>query len=183
MSPLGALDLIEPVVGFRQWSVHGDRLHSPFCGDVWEDLELHASCPLGTHDPCEVPATNCSCGVYAYYEQPPRSSAATRDLVIGVIAVWGQLELHSGGMRASHARIVGLALPLSRGRKRQMLVKAANWLEVPAVPHRRLRRIAAHAGAAVPVALRPPRTRLPLNGPSGLARSGGLPRAPVQRPS
>jgi hypothetical protein len=172
-----APDLIEPVIGFRQWRVRDGRLYSPFTGDAWDETELRARCTLDTHDPRDTPATDCGCGVYAYYDQPPRSSAATRDLVIGAVVLWGELELHGGGMRASHARIVGLALPPTGGRKRRLLVAAAARLQVPAVPFRRLRRLAGQAGAPVPATLRPPRTALPWECPMGLARTAARPRA------
>ena len=166
-------DLIEPVVGFRQWTVRGDRLHSPFQGDVWDDVELAASCECGTHDPGDVPAPDCECGVYAYYDQPPRSSAATRDLVIGAVVLWGDMQLHGAGMRASHARIVGLALPPTNGAKRRRLVAAAAYLEVPAVPFRQLKAVARDHGAPTPVAMRPPRAPLPWECPFGLERASG----------
>jgi len=176
-----APDLIEPVVGYRLWSVHGDRLYSPFRGDVWEDVELRARCLLGAHDPGDVPATDCSCGVYAYYDQPPRSSAVPRDLVIGAVLAWGQVELHGAGMRVSHARILALALPPTNGRKRRMLVAAANYLEVPAVSFRQLRRVAQKIGSPAPRCLRPPRTPLPWECPMGVARTSARPRTTGQR--
>jgi len=168
-----APDLIEPVIGFRQWNVRGDRLYSPFHGDLWEDVELHASCQLRTHDAADVPAEDCTCGVYAYYQQPPRSAAATRELVTGVIVMSGQMQLHGGGMRAAHARIVGLALPFTNGPKRGRLLAAAAYLEVPVVPPRRLKGVAARHGAPLPPALRPPRTPLPWECPMGVARTNG----------
>ena len=171
-----APDLIAPVVGYRLWTVHGDRLYSPFRGDVWDDVELRARCLLGTHDPSDVPATDCNCGVYAYYDQPPRSSAVSRNLVIGAVAVWGQLELHGAGMRVSHARILALAQPPTTGRKRRMLVAAANYLEVPAVSFRQLRRVAQKIGSPAPRCLRPPRTPLPWECPLGVARTSARPR-------
>jgi hypothetical protein len=166
-------DLVEPVIGFRQWSVRGDRLYSPFHGDVWDDVELAASCESGTHHPTDVPAPGCECGVYAYYDQPPRSASATRDLVIGAVALWGQMRLHGAGMRASHARIVGLVLPPTNGAKRRRLVAAAAYLEVPAVPFRRLEAVAGGYGAPTPAAMRPPRTPLPWECPLGEARVSG----------
>jgi hypothetical protein len=169
-------DLIEPVIGFRQWSVRGDRLYSPFRGDVWEDVELTASCACGTHDPEDVPAPDCECGVYAYYDQPPRSASATRELVIGAVVLWGQMQLHGAGMRASHARIVGLVLPPTHGPKRRRLVAAAAYLEVPAVPFRQLKAVAGSSGAPTPAAMRPMPTPLPWDCPLGEARVAGLAR-------
>jgi hypothetical protein len=166
-------DLIEPVIGFRQWSVRGDWLYSPFHGDIWEDVELTASCECGEHDPADVPASDCECGVYAYYDQPPRSASATRELVIGAVVLWGQMQLHGAGMRASHARIVGLALPPTNGAKRRRLVGAAAYLEVPAVPFRQLNAVAGCYGAPTPTAIRPARTPLPWECPFGVARTSG----------
>jgi hypothetical protein len=166
-------DLLEPVIGFRQWSVRGDRLYSPFHGDVWADVKLAASCGCGTHDPADVPASGCECGVYAYYDQPPRSASATRDLVIGAVVLWGQMQLHGAGMRASYARIVGLALPPTNGAKRRRLIAAAAYLEVPAVPFRQLRAVADGYGAPTPAAMRPTRTPLPWECPFGMARASG----------
>lgn len=83
-----APDLIDPVIGYRQWSVCQSRLYSPFHGELWEDVELHASCVLGTHDAVDVPAAHCTCGVYAYYDPPPRSAATTRWLVTGAVVIW-----------------------------------------------------------------------------------------------
>ena len=168
-----APDLIEPLIGYRHWSVRDDRLHSPFRGDRWDDVELHACCQQGSHDPVDVPAGDCDCGIYAYYDRPPRSSAATRDLVIGAVVLWGQIELHGGGMRAASARLVGLALPPVSGRKRRRLVAAAAYLEVPAVPFGQLGQLAGRHGAPLPAGLRPPRTPLPWDCPFGLARTSG----------
>jgi hypothetical protein len=169
-------DLVEPVLGFRQWSVRDDRLYSPFHGDVWEDVELAATCRSGSHDAADVPALGCECGVYAYYDQPPRSASATRELVIGAVVLWGQMHLYGAGMRASHARIVGLALPPTHGPKRRRLVAAAAYLEVPAVPFRQLKAVAGSSGAPTPAAMRPARTPLPWACPFGEARVAGFAR-------
>ena len=58
-------------------------------------------------------------------------------------------------MRAEHAMVVALALPLSRGRKRRRVIAAANALEVAAVPARRLRKAALEHGDLLPKRLRP----------------------------
>jgi len=60
-------------------------------------------------------------------------------LVAGVVILWGRIELHGTGMRAAHARIVGLELPMSRGGKRRELERVAQELGVPAVTHHKLR--------------------------------------------
>jgi hypothetical protein len=181
MQIASAPDLIEPVIGFRLWSVRGDRLYSPFRGDLWEDVELHARCELEVHDGADVPADHCECGIYAFYDQPPRSSAATRALVIGAVVLWGQLQLYGVGMRASHARLIGLVLPTTNGPKRRRLVAAAAYLEVPVVPFRQLKRVAARCGAPAPAGLRPPRTPVPWGCPLGVAGVSGVQSVMAQR--
>lgn len=178
-----APDLIEPVIGYRQWSVCASRLYSPFHGELWEDVELHASCVLGTHDAVDVPAQECTCGVYAYYDPPPRSAATPRQLVTGAVVMWGHLQLHGSGMRASHARIVALALPLTKGPKRRRLNAAAAYLEVPVVPLRQIKLVASGYGAAAPLAPRPSRTPLPWQSPMGMARTSGPPIGLRSRPT
>jgi hypothetical protein len=156
-----APDLIEPVVGFRQWRLHGDRLYSPQRKVVWDDAVMHASCQSCAHDPDQIPAHGCAGGIYAYYEQIPRSVSARRHLVAGAVVLWGTVELHGGGMRGSHARIVALILPPIRGPKRRGLIAAAAYLEVPVMPFRKLKAVGVGSGSAAPKTLRPPRTPLP----------------------
>ena len=170
-----APDLIEAVIGYRQWSVRGGRLYSPFHGDLWEDVELRGSCVLGTHDAADVPVAHCTCGVYAYYEPPPRSAATARRLITGAVVMWGHLQLHGSGMRASCARVVGLALPLTNGTKRRRVDAAAAYLEVPAVPLQQIKLVASGYGAPAPLALRPRRTPSPWQSPMGTARTSGSP--------
>ena len=74
------------------------------------------------------------------------------------MALWGRVELHAHGIRAQHAMIVALALPMSWGSKRRRLVAAANALEVPAVPARRLKAAALEHGDVIPRRMRPPDT-------------------------
>ncbi len=151
-----APDLVEPVVGFRHWRLSGDGLRSMFRSVEWQGPEMRAGCPLGKHDPRPAPDKACSCGIYAYYDLCPlTASAATADLIAGVVVLWGTLALHSDGMRASNARIVGLSLPISRGAKRQALAELAERFGVPAVPHRKLRGVGAAHGRPLQRSLRP----------------------------
>jgi hypothetical protein len=62
--------------------------------------------------------------------------------------------MHATGMRAEHARVLALELPLSRGRKRRGVVEVAERLGVPAVRHRELKAVAAEHGSP----LRPSRS-------------------------
>jgi hypothetical protein len=81
----------------------------------------------------------------------------TSDLLSGAVILWGRIEIHATGMRAEHARIVGLALPLSRGRKRGAVIEAAECLGIPAVPHRQLTAVALAHGKPLQRSLRPVR--------------------------
>ena len=115
-------DLVVALIGFRQWRLTGGTLTSVYDGADWTAGRLTARCARGH----EVPAKDCSCGVYAYYDPCPRTaSAATPDLIGGAVVVWGRIEAHIYGMRGEHARIVALELPLSRGRKRRAVIETA----------------------------------------------------------
>ena len=125
----------------------------------WPDAHVTAHCPTGRHEPTIVPERSCTCGIYAYYEPCPRTaSAMTPALLSGAVILWGRIEIHATGMRAQHARIVGLELPLSRGRKRGAVIEAAQCLGIPAVPHRQLTAVALAHGMPLQRSLRPPRT-------------------------
>ncbi|HUA02321.1 MAG TPA: hypothetical protein VMB27_00380 [Solirubrobacteraceae bacterium] len=153
-----APDLVVPVVGFRQWRLLGTSLHSLWSEVQWLSAELRAECAVGAHDATDVPAKGCSCGIYAFYGPCPcTASALTPDLVGGVVILWGSVELHATGMRAAHARIVGLELPLSHGRKRRTVIDVADRLGVRAVTHRALRMVGAEQGAPLQHSLRPRR--------------------------
>jgi hypothetical protein len=155
-APPTAPDLVDPVVGFRQWRLTGGILKSMFIAEDWRDAEQRARCYVGSHDDAHVPAKACTCGIYAYYDPVPRTaSAATPDLVGGVVVMWGRIELHVTGMRAEHARLIALELPLTRGSKRREVIRAAARLGVPAVAHRKLKAMAAEHGLPLGRELRP----------------------------
>jgi len=113
-------------------------------------------CTARHHPPDEAPVNGCACGVYAWYDPCPRTGSAP-DYVSGAVVLWGRVELHATGMRAQHARLVALALPMSRWGKRRRVVAVGEYLAVPAVPHRALRHVALAHGRPVPRHLRPPR--------------------------
>jgi hypothetical protein len=146
------------VIGFRHWRLHGGGLWSLRATDRWQRGVQTARCDSASHDR-PAPVNGCTCGIYAWYGPPPRgSSAATRDLVAGAVALWGQIELHAHGMRAQHAMVLALALPFSRGEKRRLVLAAADALEVPAVPARKLMAAALQHGELIPPRMRPPNT-------------------------
>ena len=131
--PFCVPDLIEPVIGFRQWRLADDGLHSLTSEELWRSPRLDAQCRVGGH-PHEVSPT-------------------------GAVVMWGAIELHVDGMRAQHCRIAAVALPLSRGGKRDRLRKATALLGVPTVRHRDLWAAGRMYGVPVPAGLRPARTR------------------------
>ena len=151
-----APDLIVPIVGFRQWRIVDGEPTSVYDGAPWPDGGITARCHRGH---AEVPAKDCTCGVYAYYDPCPRTaSTATADLIGGAAVLWGRIEAHMYGLRGEHARIVAFELPLSRGRKRRAVVEAAKRVGVPVIPHRSLKGVALEHGAVLQPALRPKKT-------------------------
>jgi len=154
-----APDLIRAVIGFRQWRLHGEELWSLHADDRWGRGLQTARCLGEAAHEGPAPQNGCTCGFYAWYAPSPRTaSAATSELVAGAVALWGQVELHANGIRAQHAMIVALALPMSWGSKRRRLVAAPDALEVPAVPARRLRAASLEHGDVIPRSMRPPDT-------------------------
>lgn len=158
-----APDLMHPIIGYRQWRLMEGALTSLFNDTRWERAQLCARCDSREHHPEVVPDHACSCGIYAYYDPCPRTaSAVTRDLVAGAVVMWGRVELHGTGLRAEHALIVVLELPLSLGAKRRSLMEVADRLGVTAVPHRQLRSTAREHGVPLDRSLRQPRVREPV---------------------
>ncbi len=151
-----APDLVDPIVGFRQWRLSEGALWSLYSGVRWSTAELRATCSAGRHDPTLAPSKGCSCGIYACYDPCPlMASAGTPDFVAGAVVVWGRVEVHATGMRAEHARIVGLEQPLTFGGKRRELDSVAEHLSVPVVPHSRLAAVATAHGLPLDPCLRP----------------------------
>jgi hypothetical protein len=149
-------DLIEPVIGFRQWRMRDEALWSPFVNERWEPRLTTARCLAHIPHRDRPPAHECTCGIYAWYHPCPRlASALTGDLVSGAVVLWGRIELHPTGMRGEHAAIVALALPLSRGAKRRRLVRLAESLGVDVVPTRALQAAASRHGAPLTDELMP----------------------------
>jgi hypothetical protein len=146
---LRAPDLITPVVAFRQWRLDDGALWSPYAGYRWQPGANTAVCDVpGARHVEPAPGHACTCGLHAWYRPCPRgASAATADLVAGAVVLWGELELHPTGMRARHASVIALALPLWPRRKRLETIGAARRLGVPAVRARELRAVACEHGA------------------------------------
>ncbi len=119
-------DLVEPIVGYRSWTVRihpsGEpRLCSPYRRAAWSPGEAHrAHCspeivataigfrnagrPNGPHD---APGDGCTCGVHAWRvaQTALLDAAGSRGLraVTGDVALWGVVVRHERGWRDGQA--------------------------------------------------------------------------------
>jgi hypothetical protein len=152
-----APDLVERVIGYRHWRLDDKGLWSPYLEERWGRGVHTATCRAdGVHHPDPAPGHDCTCGIHAWYQPCPMLSwAATRNLVAGAVALWGELELHPFGMRAEHGMVIALALPPWRGTKPRRIAEIAAALDVEAVPARSLESVARRHGAPVPADLIP----------------------------
>jgi hypothetical protein len=152
-----APDLVQPVIGYRLWRLGDEGLHSPYVDEEWRRGVHTAVCRAERRDHAEpAPAHDCSCGIHAWYEPCPTLSwTATRHLVAGAVALWGDIELHPFGMRAGRGMIVALALPPWSGTKPRRILEVAADLDVDAVPMRHLEPAALAHGAPIPPGMAP----------------------------
>jgi hypothetical protein len=154
---VAAPDLIRPVIGYRLWRLGEDGLWSAYIDERWCRGVHTAVCraAAGSHKDA-APGRDCTCGIYAWYEPCPTLGwAATRHLVAGAVALWGEIELHPFGMRARDAMVVALVTPPWQRTKWRRLMRVADDLECEAVPVRRLEEAALHHGAALPQDMAP----------------------------
>jgi hypothetical protein len=143
-----APDLIEPIVGFRNWRVVDGALTSPYSGAEWHESLMCARCLVASH---AAPHPGCDCGVSAYHEPQLRFSTVDFRGVSGIVTLWGRVEVHDDRMRAEFARIEALAL-YSRwsARQRTAVTTLARQLGVDLVDLREQAEAAAAYGAALP---------------------------------
>jgi hypothetical protein len=144
-----APDLIEPVLGYREWVLIGDELSSPLARTVWGAEPVEAECLPGPRrafglwrQPAEhlgpAPDPECVCGIYALFA-PERPRHRDRLAVVrGAVALWGRIAVEERGMRAEFARIVALAIPASPRGADAPIRRAAARLGVEAVPARHM---------------------------------------------
>jgi hypothetical protein len=159
---VAAPDLVQAVIGYRQWRLHDGALWSPYTEDRWRRGVNTAACRAGGDHAEPAPGHDCTCGLHAWYRPCPRlASPATSPLVAGAVALWGDIELHPTGMRARHAMVVVLVRPVLPGWKRREVAALAEGLEADAVPARRLQAAARAHGAPVPGGMVPPARRSP----------------------
>jgi hypothetical protein len=142
-APLEASRRGEPVVAFRGWRADEGRLRSPYVPVYWERTN-HAFCNRaamwapgtgsGRDLPHRVPSPGCSCGIHAFAEADRDMAKVDHRGVLGIVTLWGNIEVHPDGMRGEYARIEALAL-YSRWTRRQKaaVFEIAEKLEVELV--------------------------------------------------
>jgi hypothetical protein len=160
-----APDLIEPIVGFRNWRIfrtgHARRqLSSPYFPVSWSDPTLRATChQLRSaedllREPHAAPEPDCGCGICAYHEPTGAFSKVDFRGVSGVVTVWGRIEADSEGMRAEYARVEALAIYSRWSRaQREAVAAVADELGVDVVDLHDLGAAAGDYGEPLPAAL------------------------------
>jgi hypothetical protein len=146
----GVPDLIEPLVGFRDWRVERGGLVSKYTPVVWREAVMCARCLAGRGH--RAPHPSCGCGVSAYRE--PQTRFATVDFrgVSGIVSLWGRVQLHTDYVRAEYARIEALAVYAGWGeRQRAAVTSIARELRVDIVDLSEQQEAAHAYGAALEV--------------------------------
>jgi hypothetical protein len=115
---------VTPAVGFRVWRIEemltGPRLASPYRHSVWvPHVALQAECReeggdgrlprAHRQERSMAPLAECSCGIYAYHEPDRMLNGIAEGLVGGAILCWGQVVIHTEGLRTQFARPLALA--------------------------------------------------------------------------
>ncbi len=154
--------LSQALPGFRTWMLDRTGALVPYTGQTgpWSAGVNKARCARGAAH--VAPATDCSCGIYAFHH-PSRQMSG--EPFIGAIAAWGDMDIYQDGFRAQHAVVLALA-----GTRTPALMKAAERYGVPIVPRHALQPLAALLTGTLPASL----VELPPHGmPDWLARRRG----------
>jgi hypothetical protein len=161
----GAPDLIEPVVGFRNWRIlrtgpARGELSSPYFPVTWSERVVRAECRrwrttealLETQH--AAPQPGCGCGIRAYHAPTGEFCKVDHRGVSGIVTVWGRIEIGADEMRAELARVEALAV-YSRWSRRQRdaVQEVAVNLGAELVDLRELGAAAASFGAPPPASL------------------------------
>jgi hypothetical protein len=161
----GAPDLIEPVVGFRNWRIFrkGPRqgeLSSPYLPVSWNERVHRAECRRRRRveellqEPHRAPAPGCGCGISAYRAPTGDFSKVDFRAVSGIVTVWGAIQVDGEEMRAEVARVEALALYHRWNRDQLEAVRAiAGKLGTDLVDLRELGAAAKRYGQGLPPSL------------------------------
>ena len=160
-----APDLIEPVVGFRNWRIlrtgpAQGQLSSPYFPVAWPEPVMRAECrrwrtPEELLDtPHAAPQAESGCGIRAYHAPTGDFSKVDYRGISGIVTVWGRIEIDADEMRAELARVEALAVyhRWSR-RQRDAAHEVAANLGAELVDLRELGAAAASYGAPPPASL------------------------------
>lgn len=122
------------VLGFRAWAV---KRHLTGVYGVWAEPSYRAGCHTrgGERFDPEVPHTdgrcgNPPCGIYAYKDPGSLIAevgpiAGQQRVAFGLVAMTGKVVEHTRGYRASHVRVLAMAVA---GRGRLVEVEGEEWL-------------------------------------------------------
>lgn len=183
-----APDLIQAVTGFRGFIVHEPakgkiEIMSPFQRQRWAEPQAEAVClrilaaTMKDHIPYNeaiqvhghVPARDCMCGLYAYYDTSVLLRQGNTNLY-AMVTLTGRIQAHARGMRAEKMQVRAFALPpekkipmgavhatakLERARQTYLAEAAAAAFDVPLVPFGALVPISSEYGAPLPEEFRP----------------------------
>ena len=167
-------DLVQPVLGYRSWSVAAGRLRSNGLGDYeWKPGVNEASCrgvdlaapwrgsifAAPAIDGHRAPKRECGCGFYALSDVPYTMGTHTGGpAIVGAIAAWGRIEVHRDGFRAEKAQVVVLGIPdaaVNDPDRRELIERLAQSYGCRAVPMCDLRDAAREHGIEMPEELLP----------------------------
>lgn len=125
-------DFCEPILGFRAWKLDDDGSLRAWAADVpWVPGPNRAYCV--TEPSHAAPVSHCMCGLYALADvHDPRLHSGVD--VIGAVAAWGEIELHTTGLRAEWMCVLALASPALSDCP-LWAVAAAERYAVPLVDH------------------------------------------------
>lgn len=114
-----ALPLLESGTGSVRWP--GRAPVAAVCGQVRHVAPPTAPIPFGAdiptaprHDPALVPITDCSCGIYmAATHHTLEAAGHAGEMVVGLLAGWGRIVHHGGGMESAAGYRVARAYPVA----------------------------------------------------------------------
>lgn len=157
-------DLIDHVVGFRQWAL-GRIVASSMEEGLWSISQpikwsrlMKARClKRESHTP---PDWGCECGLYAKHDMGYPVGLQS-GCGYGAVKAWGKVQVHHDGFRAEHAEVIALAYGEHWSNNGLALVaRVADALDVPLVSLSVLNDRAFEHGAPIPKELRPEWPRL-----------------------
>lgn len=106
-------DAIEPIVGFRGWSISygGFLVSNGGSGDTWPAKRaLKATCKYDAHP---SPSRKCMCGIYAVKAEPKMQVEGGQHggpYAWGRVAIWGRVEEAEDGYRAEFAYPISITV-------------------------------------------------------------------------